>query len=170
MCFLSLSVFICFLHGIVPSKERNAYKKTYKFITTIFYTTYKITCPNCLSVTAGASNFIQHYKSVGLLFFFLLNNRTFDVQTSAGSEMSPAGVNTTSFGGALYEGEQRLQYPHLHHTHSPTQDKQEHYHYRQDQGQSNTSLSFRQGLLLTKRYERVILEVSHLRSYTCKFE
>ncbi|XP_075986990.1 thymine DNA glycosylase isoform X3 [Anticarsia gemmatalis] len=55
-------------------------------------------------------------------------------KTSAGSEMSPAGVGGGGFGAALYDAEARLQYPHaLHHTHSPTQDK-DHYHYRQDQG------------------------------------
>lgn len=56
-------------------------------------------------------------------------------QTSGGSDMSPAGVvGANTFGGALYEGEQRLQYSHLHHTHSPAPlDKQDHY-YRQDQG------------------------------------
>ncbi|XP_026730669.1 trithorax group protein osa [Trichoplusia ni] len=56
-------------------------------------------------------------------------------KTSGGSDMSPAGVvGANTFGGALYEGEQRLQYSHLHHTHSPAPlDKQDHY-YRQDQG------------------------------------
>lgn len=60
-------------------------------------------------------------------------------QTSAGSEMSPAGVGGGTFGAPLYEGEARLQYPHLHHTHSPTHDKQEHYHYPQEQGKSINS-------------------------------
>lgn len=56
-------------------------------------------------------------------------------KTSAGSEMSPAGVGSGTFGSALYDGEQRLQYQHaIHHSHSPTHDKHEHYHYRQEQG------------------------------------
>ncbi|KAJ8707557.1 hypothetical protein PYW08_010809 [Mythimna loreyi] len=53
-------------------------------------------------------------------------------KTSAGSEMSPAGVGGASFGGALYDAEQRLQYAHLAHAHEPDA-KQDHY-YSQDQG------------------------------------